>query len=1258
MTLSRAQEQMWFLYRMEPSAAYTVPGAYDLTGPLDVDALRAALQAAVDRHEILRTEFTEDGGRPAARVHPPSPLPCPVVELTGEARLREALRAACARPLPLTGPHRMHAVIYRLGAEHHVLFLMFHHIVVDGMSVRLLLDEVQRHYRSAGRDTPQAPAPRFAEQAAADQATGAAADAGHVAYWRTRLAGLDDVELPADRPRPATSSAHRGELLRHDLPPGFMSAVTDLAVRERVTPFMVLLAAFAWTLSRTTGSTDIPVGVATSSRASAESFETVGLFVNMLTVRNRTDPDLTFSAFLQRTRQDLLADLGHCGLPFGQVVRALGPPRHRGANPLFKVALGYERRRPDDELAPGVALRARDVREVATGRVKFDLDIQVSAAGDASLLYVEYSRDLYDRWRIEQLLRHFEHVTAAAVADPGLPLRELHLVDERTRHELIGRLTGPRRATPAALLHELFEQRARAAPDRIAAECPDGSLSYAALDARADAVADDLRRAGVRPGERVAVRRGRGLALLAGVLGALKAGAAYLPVDPRAPRARVDAQLADSGVRFTLDDGGVHALPTGSAGGPLTAPSRPAAYVLYTSGSTGRPKGVVVSHAAAVDFVTQFGDRFGIGAGSRVLQFSSLTFDVSVLEIFTALCRGGTVCMPPLETVRAPGELADYLLEARVEVAALPPTVADLVPVRAGLPLRVLSLGGEPVPAALAARWHGPGRQVLNSYGPTETTVIVASHVCGPDEGEPVPFGRPRANTHAYVADAFGGLAPDGVPGELFLGGASVADGYENAPDATRASFVPDPFVPGRGTVYRTGDRCSLGRDSALTFHGRLDGQVKIRGFRVELGEVEAVLADHRDVGRAAVGVLGSGPGARLAAWVVPAADRCDTTRLIRWLAERLPAYMVPATVEVIGALPLTPHGKVDRAALPQPRRHSGAPAEPRNAEEKAVAEAFAATLGLERVGIHDDFFDLGGTSLQIVRLLEEIGRRLGGAPSVGDVYAAPTAAALAERGARAPRDVPPAQLSALTGGVRTDPAARPLFLIHPSAGSPLCYAPLAQLVGPGLECWGVAAQALHGGPPPGSVAAMADQYADLIARACPDRWVYVAGWSFGGIVAQAVAQRLRHRLDREVAGLVLIDAVLPEGPPPADDALADSFREEVALTLGAGAGAGAGAAAGGRTGNGPAAADELRQRFPLYSAIVRAVYGHRPEPADVPTLLVSAARSGPSAKAWHGLLTGPVAEEVLDADHFGLVTGPAVAQLAYCVTEFVSRLR
>ncbi|MFK8908599.1 condensation domain-containing protein [Streptomyces sp. YS-3] len=361
MTLSHAQEQMWFLHQMEPSPAYTVPVAYDITGPLDVDVLCAALQTVVDRHEILRTEFVDVDGQPTARVHPPTPLPCPLVELTsGEPELREALKAACAQPLTLDGPHRMSARVYRLTGEHHVLFLMFHHIAVDGMSVQCLLDEVQRYCGSGGTGAPLPPAPQFADHVKAERAADSdpTSDDAHLSYWRTRLAGVDEVTLPADRPRPTGTATHSGRLLRHDLRPGFMAAVEGLAVRERVTPFMVLLAAFAWTLGRTTGSTDIPVGVATSSRASAESFETVGLFVNMLTVRNRIDPALTFRAFLQQTRQNLLADLEHREVPFSQVVRVIRPPPPPRGEPAVQRGHGLRAQKTGPESVAGSGFAA------------------------------------------------------------------------------------------------------------------------------------------------------------------------------------------------------------------------------------------------------------------------------------------------------------------------------------------------------------------------------------------------------------------------------------------------------------------------------------------------------------------------------------------------------------------------------------------------------------------------------------------------------------------------------------------------------------------------------------------------------------------------------------------------------------------------------------------------------------------------------------------------------------------------------------
>jgi amino acid adenylation domain-containing protein len=1318
--LSHAQEQLWFLNRLMPSAAYSVPAAYDITGPLDTERLRAALQAVVDRHTVLRTGYEEVRGRPRAVPHPPTPLRMPVIDLTGgeaterEEALGRAMREECARPVGLAGPLQLRATLFRLGGEHHVLLLLLHHIAVDGLSLEILLDETCAFYRAgllgASAELPPLTA-QFVDHVRAERdPVRLARDEKHLDYWKTELAGLADLELPSDRPRPVRDGAHRGGLLRRGLPPTLAADIEALAVRERVSPFMVALAAFAWVLHRHSGAESVPIGVPGAGRGTTESAGMIGLFVNMLVIRTRIDPDLTFAELLRQTRATVLRAVQHQDVPFSRVVEAVRPPRTPGANPLFQVAMGYERAVPDRALAPGVTLRTRDTTEVETGQAKFDLDLMFRADGERSALFAEYSTELFDAWRIEQLLDHLTHVLVVAVSDPALALRDIGLFGPATSHRLAELLSGPRFPSPSTTLHELFAEQARERPHQIAAECPDGTVTYAELDAAAEATAAALRRSGTGPGHRVAVRARRSVALLVAVLGVLKAGAAYVPVDPDAPRLRTRHQLAGSSVRVLVDATGDPAdedplVPcvlrvtaqgpppqsasatgegvtgVGVTGGDATVEGRgdsgttatagpdDLAYVLYTSGSTGRPKGVLVPHRAAVDFVTCWSEQWGVGAGTRVVQFSSLTFDVSVLEIFTALCRGGVVCMPSLDTVRAPHELAAYLRAARVEVAALPPTVVDLMRPDPGPALRVLSIGGEPFSAPLAARWCAPGRVVLNEYGPTETTVIVASHECSPDESEPMPFGRPRANTHAYVVDGYGGQAPIGVPGELWLGGAGLALGYENEPGLTKERFVDDPFVPGRGTLYRTGDRCYLDREGRLYFTGRLDTQVKVRGFRVELSEVETVLAAHPQVRQAAVRIAGSGENARLVAYLVPGEEGFSGADLRGWAGEHLPYYMVPSAVVPIDAVPLTAHGKVDHAALPEiadvrPDR-DGPAVEPRTDTERVVAGIYASVLGLDGVGAYDGFFDLGGTSLQIMRLLTEVRDRLGVSLPVGDCYAAPTVAALAERIESAARDARgadrPAQLYALADGAGSPEGTAPLLLVHPSAGTPLCYAPLAQQVGGAPPVWGVAATALHGGPLPGSSAQMAREYAELIAREFPGQPVYVGGWSFGGVLAHAVAEQLS-ALGHEAAGLVLIDSVLPTGVPPSGDVAAD-FLTEVRLTLGEAAPTAAEPGTG-LDGLGELKAfrglsqTELQWRLRTYDAIGTAVRRHRPGPVAVPTLVVSATGTDATAEAWDGLLTGPVRRETLTADHYGLLNGPAVAELAALVREFMAQQR
>jgi amino acid adenylation domain-containing protein len=1258
--LSRGQEQLWFHDRLMPAGSYNLPVALDLFGSLDTGALRTALAAVVARHEVLRTSYGETGGVPRAVVHAAVPVELPVRDLTAlpaterEAEVSAALAAECAVPVELLGPLRLRARLYRLTAEHHVFLVVLHHIVSDGETARLLVEDLGAQYHAAvtGVRTPRAPAPQFAEHVARQHTAAHLARLDRQrAFWREQLAGLTEIELPTDRPRPPEPTC-RGRLLRRELPDGLAAAVGTVARKEHVSPFMVLLSAFAVVLHRYTGRDDLPIGVPGAGRTTPESANTAGLFVNMLVTRHRVHGDEPFRELLLRTRRVVMEAVQHQDLPFGDVVEMLRPERDRRTNPLFQVAVSMERRDASAQFAPSLTMRPRDVHN---GLSKFDLDLMFVMGDGGFAVHAEYSEELFDRWRIEQFLDHLVRVVEQAAADPGQPVRDLQLIDERERAGIVEVLTGDRLPLGAVTLPGLVAASTRARPDALAVVAADGRLTYAELDRAANAVADALRGAGTRSGDRVAVRLPPGRALVVAVLGVLTAGAAYVPIAPDTPRARVRYQVAATGAAAAITEAECDVAdlapaavlrlhPSGEIVAPAPVrsarPSPPAphdlAYVLHTSGSTGTPKGVLVEHRSAAAFAVVFARRFGIGPDSRVLQFSSLTFDVSVLEIFGTLGAGGTICLPAPGITRSPDALGAYLDEHRITVAALPPTVAALLPEGSGSALRLLSIGGEPFPVELAARWCGPGRTVLNSYGPTETTVIVTAHVCTPGETAPVPIGRLLPNHHAYVVDGAGGIAPVGVPGELWIGGTGVARGYDDH-DETARRFVPDPFTPGRGTLYRTGDRCVLGPAGELVFLDRLDDQVKVRGFRVELGEVETVLGGHPDVLRAAATVAGEGDARRVVAFAVPRRPDVPIADPAVWLAARLPPHLVPATVTPIDRIPLTASGKIDRAALPSPpTRLDGARTAPVGPVERELAAAFTAVLGVDGVGALDGFFALGGTSLQVARLVAEIDRRLGVRLDIGAAFAAGTVRALAglvESSCDA--DLGPEHLHLL----RPAPGGVPLFLIHPSAGSALCYGPLATALADGVQVWGVSAEALHGGKVPDTVGDLAAGYADLLVDTGPDRAPVVGGWSFGGVVAHEVVRLLRAR-GHAVSGLVLIDAVPPDGsPPPAGDPLA-RYTTEVERTLGSTAALR------------DVPADELARRVDTHDRLVRMVHEHLPSPVDVRTVRIEVAGAPPHR--WAGLLTGEVEVHNLHTDHFGMISGPAVADVATAIERFV----
>ncbi|GAA2097652.1 hypothetical protein GCM10009759_27950 [Kitasatospora saccharophila] len=1016
--LSHAQRRLWFLHRLDgPSATYHIPFAVRLDGALDVDALRLACADVVDRHAALRTLFPEDGDGPVQRVTPPGALRPPfAVEDVEPGKCADRIAAAVAEPIDVERELPLRAVLLRLAADAHVLVLVVHHIAADGSSLAPLFRDLAAAYRErlAGTAPSWGPPPvdyvdytlwQHALLGGEDDPDGVLH--GQLAYWREALADLPErIELPADRPRPA-GGGHHGATHRFAVDAATGRALAALARSARCSEFMVLQAALALLLSRHGAGQDVPLGTAVAGRTDEATADLVGFFVNTLVLRTDLSGDPTFRQLLDRVKESDLAAYAHQDVPFERLVELLNPPR-AGHHPLFQTMLVLQNHAPAAPVElPGLRV---EPLPVDLGASKFDLSFTFAADPGAEgglLATVDYATALFDAATVAALAQRLVRLLRAVTADPGLPLHAYQVLapEERARLEHWG--TGPDADLPGPSFPELFAAQVRRTPDAPAVRDPHAVLSYRELDARADALARRLVAHGVGPEDRVAVALPRDAGLVVALLAVLKAGAAYLPLDPAYPAARLAYMLADAAPRLLLTTAEVHrGLPPTDvphlhpAEGPAAAsaplppvdPAHPA-YVIYTSGSTGRPKGVLVTHRGVAALAATQRERLRVTAASRVLQLASVSFDAAFWELCMALLSGACLELDDREALLPGPALAERVRAHGVTHLTLPPAALAVLPPDSLPAGTTLVLAGEACPPALVRTW-AQGRFLVNAYGPTETTVCATMSGPQPADGplapqRTVPIGTPVDGTRVRVLDARLAPVPPGVTGELYVSGAGLARGYLGRPGLTAARFVADPSDPSGARMYRTGDLARWGRDGQLEYLGRADEQVKLRGFRIEPGEVEAALTALPGVAAACVLVREDRPGdRRLVAYTVGG----DGPQVLRArLAEVLPEHLVPAAFVPLDALPVTPNGKVDRRALPAPRGAAATGRGPRTERERVLCEVFAQTLDLPEVGATDDFFALGGHSLLAVALARRIEERCGRRLSLRALFAAPT---------------------------------------------------------------------------------------------------------------------------------------------------------------------------------------------------------------------------------------------------------------------------
>jgi amino acid adenylation domain-containing protein len=1028
--LSNGQQRQWFLWNLQPdSGAYHVDGALNLTGALDVDALRASFDAIVARHGSLRTTFrVAADGNASQYVSPDVRYDFRVFDVVDQADGTHGADAAAlwARsfakaPFDLTTGPLLRVGLARLAADRHLLVVVMHHIVSDGWSVGVLLREFVDGYRarmsraSAAPDTDDTHALpiQYADYAIWQRYWLEAGEHDRqLAYWRERLAGPQPVlTLPADHPRAAQGRYHLATE-RIVLPASLAGTLRQVAREQGATPFMLLLAAFQALLHRYTGEGDLRIGVPIANRNRLETESLIGFFVNTQVLRTELDGQTTLAALLEQVKARALEAQAHQDLPFDVLLDALQPERSLSHTPLFQVMFNHQRGdlRALDRL-PGMAIAPCELDDRAA---QFELVLETAEASDGTLsATLRYARERFEPETMQRFGRHYARLLAAFGGDLARRIGTLALLDEaeRAAQDTLGR--NDRVFTDKRPVHEMIQAHAAATPDAVALVFGNTTLTYGALDARANRLAHRLIALGVNAETRVGIAAERSIEMVVGLLAILKSGGAYVPLDPDFPSERLSYMMEDSGIALLLTQGRVvkrlsipsdvtvvdldqfDATAQGATAPEIDVHGEQIAYMIYTSGSTGRPKGVMVRHAALTNFLLSTQQLPGLQSSDRLVAVTSLSFDIAALELYLPLITGARTIIASRDTARDGRELANLLRDSGATVMQSTPSTWRML-CDSGWTGRGLKglCGGEALPSDLAERLRDAGLALWNMYGPTETTIWSSvQRVDGPPS-----LGQPLAATQLLVLDADMHYAPIGAAGELYIGGEGVARGYWQRAALSAERFVPSPFSAQGDRLYRTGDLVRWTSTGTLDYLGRIDHQVKVRGFRIELNEIEAQLATQSGVRESVVAAVSGPTGTRLVAYLTAQDGKgIDTAALRKAVMAALPDYMVPAAFVVLDTLPLTPNGKIDRRALPTPVFESTGRRAPEGATEMALAAIWREVLQREEISRDDSFFQLGGHSLQLMQVAMRIERDCGVRLPIRTLFATPMLAALAQ---------------------------------------------------------------------------------------------------------------------------------------------------------------------------------------------------------------------------------------------------------------------